>query len=141
MWSGRVTEPADSSNEQHQHGNSSNSAEMDEDLPFPFLDPDSGDSDSDSDSDSGDPDGSDEDLEDLLDCDPPDEKSDAKIQGIVHAYLVTIKNQVASAIATGGLPSCYRDGQFWIHPLDPYFAMCKAQKTEGGLNPTTLYHL
>jgi hypothetical protein len=121
---------------QHQDAGSSNSAQMEEDqaVPFFFLDPKEVDSDAESHSE--DTDGADdsEEIEDLL-----NDGSDAKIEGIVHAYLVTVKNQVVSAIATGGLPSCYRNGHFWIHPLDPFFAMCKAQKIESGLNPTSPY--
>ena len=40
----------------------------------------------------------------------------------------------------GAWPKCYLQGQFWIYPPDPYFAMCKAAHSPSGLNPELLYH-
>jgi hypothetical protein len=127
----------DASIQQDQSSNSSNSLQTEDNqtFPFPFLDSDPVDSDSESEF------GDSDDLADLLNGHPSDEPSDDKIHGIIHAYLVSVKNQVASAIqVAGGLPSCYKNGQFWIHPSHPYFAMCRAENTTGGLNPTSLYH-
>ena len=127
----------DASIQQDQSRNPSNSLQTEDNQtsPFPFLEPDPVDSDSESEF------GDSEDLDDFLNGHPSDEPSDDKIHGIIHAYLVGVKNQVASSIqVAGGLPSCYKNGQFWIHPSHPYFAMCRAENATDGLNPTSLYH-
>ncbi|KIK00182.1 hypothetical protein K443DRAFT_100888 [Laccaria amethystina LaAM-08-1] len=37
------------------------------------------------------------------------------------------------------LPECYKQGQFWIHPRHPFFAMDKAAISAGGITPESLY--
>jgi hypothetical protein len=106
------------------------------DFPFPFLDDGPVDSDSDSE-------GYDSDLEDLLNNDhhgqdQPD--ADAGASGIVHAYLGSVKETVVKSMNAKQLPQCYQQGQFWIHPPQPYFAMSKAAKFADSLNPTSLYY-
>jgi len=125
--------------DQQDQDHPTNSQQVDEEqaVPFPFLEDDPVDSDIESDFDDSDGSG---DLDDVLNGHPPDEPSDTKIHGIVHAYLVTVKNQITSAMEASHLPPCYRSGQFWIYPQHPYFAMSKAEKIPDGLNPTSLYH-
>ena len=106
------------------------------DFPFPFLEHGAVDSDSDSE----DPDS---DLEDLLNNDhlgqdQPD--ADADASGKVHTYLGSVKEKVAKSMNAKQLPECYQQGQFWIHPPQPYFAMRKSAKSADGLNPTSLYY-
>jgi hypothetical protein len=43
--------------------------------------------------------------------------------GAVQSYLVQLKDHLNSEIISHGLPNCYRQGTFWIQPIDPYFAM------------------
>ena len=88
----------DASIQQDQSSNPSNSLQTEDNqtFPFPFLEPDPVDSDSESEF------GDSEDLDDFPNGHPSDEPSDDKIHGIIHAYLVGVKNQVASAIQVAG---------------------------------------
>lgn len=86
-------------------------------------------------------DGDSEDLEDLLN-DTPQDDSDAKIGGVLETYLATVKGNIMSALGSSHLPPCYQQGQFWIYPPSPYFAMYKAERSLDSdvLNPTSLYY-
>lgn len=47
---------------------------------------------------------------------------------------------MASEITAQKMPSCYKNGTFWIHPAQPFFALQKAMNTGDGLNPSGVYH-
>lgn len=56
-------------------------------------------------------------------------ESDIHLTGVVKTYLVGLKNKLDREIDGHGMPLCYVEGHFWIHPHDPYFAMQKAAKS------------
>ncbi len=60
--------------------------------------------------------------------------------GVIKIYLASLKEKIAHEIKGGSLPKCYVNGQFWIHPPHPYFAMQKGAQKPGGLEPYPLYH-
>ena len=53
-------------------------------------------------------------------------KQNEPAQGVVKAYLANLKAKIADEIHGNRLPQCYGQGQFWMHPFHPYFAMSKA---------------
>ena len=55
-------------------------------------------------------------------------------------YLSSLKEKLSREMHGNALPMCYVQGQFWIHPPDPYFAMRKGVNCPGGLSPDLLYH-
>ena len=59
--------------------------------------------------------------------------------GAVQSYLIQLKDCLISEIGSHGLPNCYRQGSFWIRPIDPYFAMRNALASSDPVNPTPLY--
>jgi hypothetical protein len=60
--------------------------------------------------------------------------------GVVKVYLASLKEKISHEMQGGSLPKCYQNGQFWVHPPHPYFAMHKSAQRPGGLEPYTLYH-
>ena len=58
----------------------------------------------------------------------------------VKLYLASVKEKLAKEMQHGSLPTCYTQGQFWIYPVAPFFAMQKAAHSASGLQPNTLYH-
>ena len=69
---------------------------------------------------------------------PPD--TDLPISGIVQT-LMGLKETISREIDLHGMPLCYHQGHFWIHPTEPFFAMHNALLTPDGLTPNALYPL
>ena len=84
------------------------------------------------------------DAEDLLghNAPPKDDTPDSlpSPTGVVIVYLEALKERLTREMKDGSWPKCYVQGQFWIHPPDPYIAMHKAARSPGGLCPDSLYH-
>ena len=93
--------PNVSDQQDQDHPTNSQQVDGEQAVPFPFLEDDSVDSDIESDFDDS---GGSDDLDDVLNGHPPDEPSNTKIHGIVHAYLVTVKNQITSAMEASHFP-------------------------------------
>jgi hypothetical protein len=79
-------------------------------------------------------------LEDCFEEQSGHFEHDPPITGVVQTYLTSLKEKIAKEIHSGSLPACYKEGHFWIHPRDPFFAMQKAAKSPDGLTPNTLYY-
>ena len=83
-------------------------------------------------------------VEDVIDQDVPSSipPSDdlAPPTGVVKVYLASLRDQLGREMQDGQWPKCYLQGQWWIHPPHPYFAMQKALDRPSGLNPSVLYH-
>src|SRR5438552_18429613 len=45
--------------------------------------------------------------------------------GAVGMYLASLKKQLIREMELDPWPKCYKQGQFWIYPQDPYFFMHK----------------
>jgi hypothetical protein len=66
--------------------------------------------------------------------------SGASPSGVIRLYLASVRDRLIREMEDGAWPKCYLQGQFWIYPPDPYFAMHKAAHSLSGLNPELLYH-
>ena len=66
-------------------------------------------------------------------------EGDMPISGIVQTYFLELKEHLTREIALHKMPVCYQQGHFWIHPIEPYFAMCEANLSPDGLTPYSLY--
>jgi hypothetical protein len=77
---------------------------------------------------------------DLLSSEKSSTESSAAPSGVLKIYLASVRDKVSQEMDHGSLPMCYTQGQFWIRPPDPYFALRKAARSSGGLNPDSLYH-
>ena len=64
-------------------------------------------------------------------------------EGVIKAYLTTLKASLSDQIGPRSkqLPDCYKQGQFWIHPRHPFFAMDKAAVSANGITPESLIFL
>src|SRR4051794_23459862 len=60
--------------------------------------------------------------------------------GVVMMYLTSVREQLIGQMDGNTWPKIYLQGQFWLHPPDPFFAMYKAANSSGGLNPDQLYY-
>jgi len=82
---------------------------------------------------------SDSDLDDYGDSDGS-RHSEPK-EGVIKAYLTMLKTSLSKQMGPRSkqLPDCYKQGQFWIHPRHPFFAMDKAAISAGGITPESLY--
>jgi hypothetical protein len=69
-----------------------------------------------------------------------DADPETPLVGVIQTYLVGLRETLSRLIKDRSKPVCYMEGHFWIRPQDPYFAMCKAEKSPDGLNPERLYH-
>ena len=84
------------------------------------------------------------DDDELLQEDPdglPSKESEADVSifGIVQTYFLELKEHLSREIALHKMPLCYQQGHFWVHPVEPYFAMCTALLSPDGLAPFSLY--
>ena len=72
----------------------------------------------------------------------PQDDSNENIGGILETYLATIKGNIMSSLEGAHLPSCYQQGQFWMYPPSPYFAMYRTERSLGSdvPNPAGLYY-
>jgi hypothetical protein len=66
-------------------------------------------------------------------------EGDVPISGIVQTYFLELKECLTREIALHKMPVCYQQGHFWIHPIEPYFAMREAHLSPDGLTPYSLY--
>jgi hypothetical protein len=66
-------------------------------------------------------------------------EGDVPISGIVQTYFLELKERLTREIALHKMPVCYQQGHFWIHPIEPYFAMREAHLSPDGLTPYSLY--
>lgn len=79
-------------------------------------------------------------LDDLLHKQPAfDDEEALLLQGEIEIYLTSVKNHVQQEINSHGMPKCYRECTFWIHPQDAFFALQKESKSANQLNPHPLY--
>jgi len=69
---------------------------------------------------------SDSDLDDSGNSD--DSRHSKHKEGVIKAYLTMFKASLSEQMGSHRkqLPDCYKQGQFWIHPRHPFFAMDKA---------------
>jgi hypothetical protein len=74
------------------------------------------------------------------DTSPSNELPDDPVMstGVVGMYLALLKEQLNREMDMDPWPKCYKQGQFWIYPPDPYFLMHKG--LQKGLSPDPLYH-
>jgi hypothetical protein len=68
------------------------------------------------------------------------EEAEPKVLSENHQWLKTTLAQIVNN-TTGRfkMPRCYKDGHFWVHPVDPVFALKRAAVS--GFAPTGLYLL
>ncbi|KAJ7066294.1 hypothetical protein C8F01DRAFT_1228372 [Mycena amicta] len=83
-------------------------------------------------------DGGDEDDEGNLDTEQ--QSAEAAANSVNDQWLATTLEKVQKEIQTHGQPRVYREGQLWIYPKDPIFALQEAATT-GVYSPDTLYLL
>ena len=95
---------------------------------------------SDTDSGSGSDSDSDSNSDSDSDFDFGEFKHSEPTEGIIRTYLASLKDKLSVEICGGQLPNCYKQGQFWIRPPQPFFAMCNAEVPADGIHPESLYY-
>ena len=93
-----------------------------------------------SDTDSGSDSDSDSNSDSDSDFDFGEFKHSEPTEGIIRTYLASLKAKLSVEIHGGQLPNCYKQGQFWIRPPQPFFAMCNAEVPADGIHPESLYY-
>ncbi|KAJ6505608.1 hypothetical protein DFH09DRAFT_1289251 [Mycena vulgaris] len=83
-------------------------------------------------------DGGDEDNEGNLDTEQ--KNAEAAVDSVNDQWLATTLEKVQKEIDNHGQPRVYREGQLWIYPKDPIFALREAAST-GVYSPDALYLL
>ena len=96
--------------------------------------------DSDSDSGSGSDSDSDSNSDPDSDFDSGEFKHSEPTEGVIRTYLASLKAKLSVEIHGGQLPNCYKQGQFWIRPPQPFFAMYNAEVSADGIHPESLYY-
>lgn len=71
---------------------------------------------------------------------PPTPDIDVPNSGVIRTYLAELRESLSSEISIHGTPKCYKQGHFWIRPVEPYFAMRNALASSEGVAPEVLYH-
>lgn len=62
-------------------------------------------------------------------------ESEIKECSVNHQYLLDYRNGLRKQIAKYGMPKCYKDGQFYVHPPHPVFALHQAARTSFSPDP------
>jgi hypothetical protein len=73
------------------------------------------------------------------DLPPKESETDVAISGVVHTYLLQLKESLSRELALHQMPLCYLQGHFWIRPQEPYFAMRASLVSPDGVKPYSLY--
>lgn len=60
-------------------------------------------------------------------------------QSVLHSYLQNFKKMIMNEIRNDDQPRCYKDGQLYVRPRNPIFALRDAQAVD--YIPDELYHL
>ncbi|KIK58696.1 hypothetical protein GYMLUDRAFT_245792 [Collybiopsis luxurians FD-317 M1] len=68
------------------------------------------------------------------------EEKDAEVpvRSINHQYLLDFWNSIQTQIVRYGTPKCYKEGQFFVHPLHPVFALHNSITTSFSPDPLCL---
>ncbi|KAL0563845.1 hypothetical protein V5O48_018216, partial [Marasmius crinis-equi] len=62
-------------------------------------------------------------------------ESEVPERSVLHQYLLNIRTNIQKEINDHGQPQCYIDGQFFIHPRHPVFALHNAARTTFSPDP------
>ncbi|KAL0567504.1 hypothetical protein V5O48_014489 [Marasmius crinis-equi] len=65
-------------------------------------------------------------------------ESEVKENSVLHQYLIKFCSNIQKEIKKNGRPQCYIDGQFFVHPRHPVFALHDAASTSFSPDPLCL---
>ncbi|KAF9065307.1 hypothetical protein BDP27DRAFT_1424992 [Rhodocollybia butyracea] len=64
--------------------------------------------------------------------------SEVRERSVNHQYLLDYRNSLQKQVAKYGTPKCYKEGQFFVHPPHPVFALHQAAHTSFSPDPLCL---